>query len=77
MAILKTASVNLYLTETGRFSGVYQGFVRLTDANADGQQLGAAAGGSASDWGRQAQHGAGTSPIPMQTLRYLRSMAAQ
>ena len=30
-------SVDLYLIETGRFSGQYEGFVRLTDANGDGQ----------------------------------------
>lgn len=31
-----TRSVNLYLTEKGRFNGVYQGHLRLTDANGDG-----------------------------------------
>ena len=30
-------SVNLYLSETGRFTGQYEGYVRLTDANGDGQ----------------------------------------
>ncbi len=30
-------SVNLYLKETARFSGVYQGYLRLTDANGDGR----------------------------------------
>ena len=29
-------SVNLYLEETDRFTGRYEGFVRLTDANGDG-----------------------------------------
>ena len=29
-------SVDLYLQETGRFTGRYEGFVRLTDANGDG-----------------------------------------
>ena len=29
-------SVNLYLTEKDRFSGLYQGFLRLTDADGDG-----------------------------------------
>ena len=27
---------NLFLTETGRFDGIYQGFLRLTDADGDG-----------------------------------------
>ena len=30
------AKQNLYLQETGRFTGMYQGYVRLTDANGDG-----------------------------------------
>ena len=29
--------VNLYLTETGLFTGRYEGYLRLTDANGDGQ----------------------------------------
>ena len=29
-------SVDLYLEETGRFTGRYEGYVRLTDANGDG-----------------------------------------
>ena len=33
-------SVDLYLQETGRFSGQYVGFVRLTDANGDGKESG-------------------------------------
>ncbi len=32
-----TRSVNLQLTETDRFDGVYQGFLRLTDADGDGR----------------------------------------
>ena len=34
---LEERGVNLYLTETKRFSGVYQGHLRLTDANGDGR----------------------------------------
>ena len=30
-------SVNLYLSETGRFDGRYEGMLRLTDSNGDGQ----------------------------------------
>ena len=30
------AKQNLFLQETGRFTGMYQGYVRLTDANGDG-----------------------------------------
>ena len=37
------ADVDLYLTETGRFDGVYEGYLRLTDADGDGD------GGN---WGR-------------------------
>ena len=33
-------SVDLYLEETGRFSGQYVGFVSLTDANGDGSVKG-------------------------------------
>ena len=35
---------NLFLTETGRFDGIYQGFLRLTDADGDG-------GDDAINWG--------------------------
>ena len=40
---------NLYLTETGRFAGIYQGFLRLTDADADGRD--ATGSGDRIDWG--------------------------
>ena len=30
------SDANLYLTETGRFDGTYQGYLRLTDADGDG-----------------------------------------
>ena len=40
---------NLYLTETGRFDGIYQGFLRLTDADADGRD--ATGLGDRIDWG--------------------------
>ena len=39
------AEANLFLTETGRFDGVYHGFVRLTDADGDG------GGGTEGNWG--------------------------
>ncbi len=42
------SSQNLYLMETGRFTGVYEGYLRLTDANGDGRGDGT----SAADWGR-------------------------
>ncbi len=45
---LDDRTVNLYLTETGRFNGVYQGYLRLTDANGDGR----GAGADPMDWGR-------------------------
>ena len=48
---LEDRSVNLYLTETNRFNGVYQGFIRLTDANGDGSTT-RATGTGADDWGR-------------------------
>lgn len=34
---LEERSVNLHLRETGRFDGVYQGYLRLTDDNGDGR----------------------------------------
>ena len=40
-------NANLYLTETGRFDGTYQGFLRLTDADADGDD----GSGDRIDWG--------------------------
>ena len=42
-------AVNLFLTETKRFSGVYQGYVRLTDADGDGRTNG---GTDRNNWGR-------------------------
>ena len=42
-------SVSLYLTETERFNGVYQGYLRLTDANGDGRD----GGTDPMDWGRE------------------------
>ena len=44
---------NLHLKEKGRFSGVYQGFVRLTDANGDGRGTGPAR----TDWGHETKAG--------------------
>ena len=42
--------VNLYLTETDLFTGRYEGYIRLTDANGDGRR---AVGDKATDWGRR------------------------
>ncbi len=42
-------SVDLYLSETGLFTGRYEGYIRLTDANGDGQYRGC--GSSSTDWG--------------------------
>ena len=47
--------VNLYLHETGRFTGRYEGYIRLTDANGDGVDLGDS--GSSTDWGAKVRHG--------------------
>ncbi len=59
---LEDRSVNLYLKETGRFDGVYQGFVRLTDANGDGRDDNSTpAKTDITDWGRQAKNGTGSS----------------
>ncbi len=41
---------NLYLKETERFTGIYEGYVRLTDANGDG---------STNNWGRKVKHAEG------------------
>ena len=43
------SSVNLYLTETGLFTGRYEGYVRLTDSNGDGNYAGST--NSSTDWG--------------------------
>ncbi|MXZ02896.1 MAG: hypothetical protein F4Y88_04265 [Chloroflexi bacterium] len=57
---LEDRGVNLHLTETGRFDGVYQGFVRLTDANGDGRDDNSTpAKTDITDWGRQAKDGMG------------------
>ena len=42
--------VNLHLTETGRFDGVYQGFLRLTDADGDGR-VHSTSGSDRDNWG--------------------------
>ena len=47
--------VNLYLAETGRFTGRYEGYVRLTDANGDGNYAGSTA--SSTDWGARVRDG--------------------
>ena len=57
---LEERSVNLHLRETARFSGVYQGFVRLTDDNGDGQDPNNANAPTTPDnWGRQVGPGSG------------------
>lgn len=43
------SSVNLYLTETGLFTGRYEGYVRLTDSNGDGNYAGSTS--NSTDWG--------------------------
>ena len=45
------SDANLYLTETGRFDGIYQGYLQLTDADGDGN------GGTAINWGRSITNG--------------------
>ncbi len=55
---LEERSVNLYLMETARFSGVYQGFVRLTDDNGDGQDANSTPVKDMIDnWGREVDDG--------------------
>ncbi len=46
-----TETVNLVLTESNRFSGQYEGYLRLTDADGDGDQ--SPEHGDRSNWGRQ------------------------
>ena len=59
---LEERHVDLFLTETARFSGVYQGYLRLTDANGDGQDANATpADTTVTDWGREVKDGAGNS----------------
>ena len=53
-------AVNLYLRETGRFNGVYEGYVRLTDANGRGSDITNAVqdeDDNRSDWGHTIRHG--------------------
>lgn len=50
---LEERGVDLYLTETKRFSGEYRGHLRLTDANGDGR----GSGSTPMDWGREVDDG--------------------
>ncbi len=55
-------SVNLFLTETGRFDGRYDGYIRLTDANGDGSvkddpDTTADETKARDDWGREIKNG--------------------
>lgn len=58
---------NLYLEETGRFSGVFEGYVRLTDSDGDGWEVGTdgdledvgADGAQRNNWGIQVRHAPG------------------
>ena len=54
---------NLYLEETSRFSGEFEGFVRLTDSNGDGRNVSDAGVVDTSsprvDWGLQIRHAPG------------------
>ena len=52
--------VNLYLSETGIFTGRYEGYIRLTDANGDG--TGIDQSGSSTDWGAKVRHGESGQP---------------
>jgi hypothetical protein len=54
---LEERHVNLHLKETGRFSGVYQGYVRLTDANGDGKDDSDPKKTDITDWGRKVTDG--------------------
>ena len=51
---------NLYLRETGRFTGVFQGFIRLTDADGDGGEVGTngerVADAARINWGLEVMH---------------------
>ncbi len=49
------AYVNLYLTETGLFTGRYEGYIRLTDANGDGTEIDES--GPSEDWGVKVRDG--------------------
>ena len=48
--------VNLHLTETGRFTGRYEGYIRLTDSNGDGTEIDES--GPSEDWGAKIRPGA-------------------
>ena len=53
-------AVNLYLRETGRFDGVYEGYIRLTDANGRGSDITNAVqdpDDTRMDWGYTIRHG--------------------
>ena len=53
-------SRNLWLKETGRFSGTYVGFLRLTDSNGNGSEAGEQEEAEAPDnWGRKVVHATG------------------
>jgi hypothetical protein len=47
--------VNLHLEETGLFSGRYEGYVQLTDANGDGTDVGDS--GPSANWGAKVRNG--------------------
>ena len=51
-------SVNLRLQETGRFTGRYEGYLRLTDSNGSGKDTD---GSTVIDWGREINHATGHS----------------
>ena len=59
---------NLYLEETSRFSGEFEGFVRLTDSNGDGKNVSDAGVVDTSsprvDWGREIRHAPGEENNP-------------
>ena len=50
-------SRNLWLRETGRFTGTYVGYVRLTDSNGNGTEAGERS--MAENWGRKVRPGEG------------------
>ncbi len=57
---LEERSVNLHLRETGRFDGVYQGYLRLTDDNGDGKDANSDPVKTMVDnWGRKVADGKG------------------
>ena len=48
---------NLWLRETGRFTGTYVGYVRLTDSGGNGSEAGENPDTDRRDWGRKVRHG--------------------